>query len=131
VTTFNTGVQNCDQGNYASCVSGIITGLLVTAASLWAPLPFVRREEGYANLTIGLDQYDPTSSHPAHRFIGHYNNITSQNPNMTGNVGYISYAKTADTRHRLIVSPRSTGIGRRQGQSDTLNDGSGVSYEWK
>jgi hypothetical protein len=115
-------------GNFGSCVSGIITGLLLTAAGLWGSVGGGRGVQNFDNLTLSMDQYDPTSSHPAHRFIGHYHGLLSQNASMASNVGYVSYAQTGDIRHRLVISPRSTGIGRRQ--DDSVNNGASVSYEW-
>jgi hypothetical protein len=138
VTTFNTGVSNCDMGNIGSCITGIISGLLLTAAGLYAPVPAAGRRglerrrlgHSYSNLTLLLGQYDPNSDHPAHRFIGNYQHALATKPELaTGaRVGAISYAKTGEKRHRLVVIPRSNGIGRRQDDSD--NDGGSVSYEW-
>lgn len=136
VMTFNTGVSNCDQGNYGSCVTGIISGLILTAAGLWAPVPGGRRRsvkgpfQEYEPLTIGVGQFDPTSTHPAHRFIANYQDALARNPALAegARVGSVSYLQSADKRHRLVVTPRSNGIGRRQDDSD--NDGGSVSYEW-
>lgn len=130
VSTFNTGVSNCDQGHYASCVTGIISGLLLTAAGLWAPVP-ARRDLGvkFDNLTIPFDQHDPLSDHPAHRFISNYNDVVARNPSFSGaRIASVQYARTAAHRHRLVIIPKSSGIGRRQDNSD--NDGGSVSYEW-
>ncbi|KAJ7919713.1 hypothetical protein B0H13DRAFT_1868296 [Mycena leptocephala] len=69
VGLFNVGVSACEQGNFFSCVSGIPSGLILTAAGLWAPIP--QRSLGlyYENATIAITDHDPTSDHPAHRFI--------------------------------------------------------------
>lgn len=132
VSTFNTGVSNCDQGNYGSCVTGIISGLLLTAAGLWAPVPGRKRMAfgaDYEDLTIGFHQLDPASDHPAHRFIANYNGAIARNPTFAGaRIASVTYTRTAAQRHRLVIIPTSSGIGRRQDDSD--NDGGSVSYEW-
>ncbi|KAJ7648780.1 hypothetical protein DFH06DRAFT_1423518 [Mycena polygramma] len=131
VTAFNTGVSNCDQGHFASCVTGIISGLILTAAGLWAPVPG-RRSLGfhYENASIAITDHDPTSGHPVHRFISNYYGVLDRNPAFAqgAHVGFVHYAKTAASRHRLVIQPSGTGIGRRQDNSD--NDGGSVSYEW-
>jgi hypothetical protein len=150
VSVFNTGVSNCDQGvslflwnrnigqlilfaigHFGSCVTGIISGLILTAAGLWAPVPG-RRSLGfyYDNATIAITDYDPTSDHPAHRFITNYRAVLERNSTFANgaHVGFVHYARTAPSRHRLVIQPSSTGIGRRQDNSD--NDGGSVSYEW-
>ncbi|KAJ6584025.1 hypothetical protein DFH09DRAFT_1275069 [Mycena vulgaris] len=131
VTAFNTGVSNCDQGHFASCVTGIISGLIPTAAGLWAPVPG-RRSLGfyYDNATIAITDHDPTSDHPANRFITNYFGVLERNPTFAhgARVGFVHYSRTAPSRHRLVIQPNGNGIGRRQ--DDTTNDGGSVSYEW-
>jgi hypothetical protein len=118
-------------GHFGSCVTGIISGLILTAAGLWAPVPG-RRSLGfyYDNATIAITDYDPTSDHPAHRFITNYRAVLERNSTFANgaHVGFVHYARTAPSRHRLVIQPSSTGIGRRQDNSD--NDGGSVSYEW-
>ncbi|KAF7354255.1 hypothetical protein MVEN_01113500 [Mycena venus] len=132
VGIFNMGVSNCDQGHFGSCVTGILSGLLLTAAGLWAPVPG-RRSLGlyYNNATIAIADHDPTSDHPAHRFITNYLGVLDRNPTFAygANIGFVHYARTAPSRHRLVIQPNnSTEIGRRQDGTD--NDGGSVSYEW-
>ncbi|KAL6955984.1 hypothetical protein U1Q18_044726 [Sarracenia purpurea var. burkii] len=131
VSTFNTGVSNCDQGHYASRVTGIITSILLTAAGLWAPVPGRRSLDfGYQNLTIAMSEFDPNSDHHVHRFISNYQEAIARDPTLAlgSRVGYVQYAQTAINRHRLVVIPRGNGIGRRQDNEN--DDGGSVSYEW-
>ncbi|KAJ7824564.1 hypothetical protein B0H13DRAFT_1919088 [Mycena leptocephala] len=112
VVNFNMGVSNCDQG-------------------LWAPVPG-RRSLGlnYDNATIAIADHDPTSDHPAHRFITNYLGALERNSTFGhgAHIGFVHYARTAPSRHRLVIQPSGNAIGRRQDNSD--NDGGSVSYEW-
>ncbi|KAK7057687.1 hypothetical protein R3P38DRAFT_3341912 [Favolaschia claudopus] len=132
VTNFNTGVSNCDQGRFASCVTGILSGIILTAAGLWAPVPGRRSLQlHYDNASIAIGDHDPSSDHPTHRFITNYIGVLDRNPTFAqgAHVGFVHYARTGDSRHRLIIQPNNnTGIGRRQDGS--TNDGGSVSYEW-
>lgn len=118
-------------GNFASCVTGILSGIILTAAGLWAPIPG-RRSLGfhYENATVAFTDHDATSDHPVHRFISNYLGVIDRNPAFAqgANIGFVHYARTAGTRHRLVIQPRGNGIGRRQDGS--TNDGGSVSYEW-
>ncbi|KAJ7658806.1 hypothetical protein DFH06DRAFT_1131096 [Mycena polygramma] len=92
---------------------GIISGLVLTAAGLWAPVPG-RRSLGfpYENASIAITVHDPTSDHPVHRFISNYYGVLDRNPAYAqgAHVGFLHYAKTAASRHRLVVQPSGTGI---------------------
>ncbi|KAJ7084943.1 hypothetical protein C8R44DRAFT_894051 [Mycena epipterygia] len=133
ISTFNTGVSSCDQGHFASCVTGIISGLILTAAGLWASVPG-RRSLGfyYDNATIAITDH-PTSDHPAHRFITNYLGVLERNSTVAhgARVGFVHYSRTAPSRHRLVIQPSGNGIGRRQDDTTNDNDGGSVSYnEW-
>jgi hypothetical protein len=116
--------------NYFSCVFSILSGLFLTAAGLWAPIP--RRSLGlyYENATIAITDHDPTSDHPAHRFISNYLGVLERNPTSAhgAHVGFVHYARTGPSRHRLVIQGPDSGIGRRQ--DNGVNDGRSVSYEW-
>ncbi|KAK7057686.1 hypothetical protein R3P38DRAFT_3304128 [Favolaschia claudopus] len=132
VSLFNNGVSNCEQSNFGSCVTGIIGGIILTAAGLWAPVPGRRSLHlNYENATIAIGDHDSASDHPTHRFITNYLGVLERNPSFAqgARVGFVHYARTGNARHRLVIQPtNNTGIGRRQDGS--TNDGGSVSYEW-
>jgi hypothetical protein len=104
-------------GHFASCITGILSGLILTAAGLWAPVPG-RRSLGlnYDNATIAIADHDPTSDHPAHRFITNYLGALERNSTFGhgAHIGFVHYARTAPSRHRLVIQPSGNAIGRRQ-----------------
>lgn len=138
VSTFNTGVRNCDDGKWFSCVTGIITGLLLAAAGAWAPVPG-RRDLGHANRTLEVDfsnvnkaaafnTIDASSTHPADLFVLHYSSLVEAHPEyLNTKIGYVHYHNLG-THHRLIISPRQNF--RRGDQDGNENDGGSVSYQW-
>lgn len=131
VNEFNQHVSTCDQHNWRPCLTSLISGLLLTAASHHrAPIPAIRIVP-FEDLIISIDQFDDTSTHPAHLFISNYREVVERDPSFgTARIGYIHYVNLGLRRHRLVIQPRSTGIGRRGDKNRSGDDNGSVSYEW-
>lgn len=123
------GLNGCDDHKYATCVAGILFGLLFTAAGLWAPAR--RRGLGtFEALSLPFDQFDDVSTHPAHRFIGHYLDALELHPEFAKvEIKTVQYNQTAPGRHRLVVQPTSSRL-KQRGEDGETDDGNSVSYEW-
>lgn len=132
LTTTHSAVEQCENGKYFSCGFGILGGVLMTAAGLFAPTSRKRfSAENYKNLTISLDQWDASNPHPAQRFLTNYHWSLAADPSRASYpIGGVHYHNLGSQRHRLIISPRRDRSHKRGDEDGSTSDGENVAYEW-